>query len=84
MTPGMPRLVSFCVELRNDFGEVAQDPLVAAVAQMGRHEVLQLVFVDVRAAAELRVVIILDVHPADAGLHRQVLLESFFRRCSPG
>ena len=38
-------------ELRDDFGEVAEDALVAAVAQVGRHEVLELVFVDVLRAA---------------------------------
>ena len=49
ITPGMPRFVSFSFELRNHFGEVAQDAFVAAVAQVGGHEVLELVFVDVLA-----------------------------------
>ena len=50
-TPGMPRLVSFCSSCGIDLGEVAQDPLVAAVAEVGRHEVLERLFVDVRRAA---------------------------------
>ena len=34
-------------ELRNQVGEIAEDALVAAVAEMGGHEVLEHFFVDV-------------------------------------
>ena len=57
-------------QLGQHLSEVAEDAFVPAVAEMGGDEVLQHIFVDVlRAALELRVVIVLDVHPADAGLH---------------
>ena len=38
-------------ELRDHFGEVAEDAFVAAVAEVGRHEVLERVFVDVAFAS---------------------------------
>src|SRR5262245_32583699 len=64
-------------QLRDHFGEVAQNSLVTAVAQICGHEAFQLVLIDVaHVAAEMRVVVILDVYPADAGLHGQVLLEA--------
>ena len=54
---------------------------MAAVAQVGRDEVLEGLFIDVPLPLDrLRVVIVFDVYPADARLHRQVLLEHFGRR----
>ena len=44
---GNAALGQLLLQLRDQLGEVAQDPLVAAVAQVGRHEVLEHVFVDV-------------------------------------
>ena len=77
-TPGMPRFVSFCSSVGMSSREVAEDQLVAAVAEVGGHEVLERVFVDVRRPLQpLRMAIVLDVHPAEARLHRQVLLEDF-------
>ena len=65
-------------ELRNHFGEVAKDALVAAVAEMGGDEVLEHFFVDVGDSADgFWVSVVFDVHPADAGFHREVLREDF-------
>ena len=59
---------------------------MAAVAEIGRDEMLERLFIDVRPCRfdRLRVAIVFDVHPADARLHRQVLLEHLGRPCSPG
>ncbi len=67
------------LKLRNRFGEIAKDPFVAAVAQIGGHEVSERLFVDVlNAATRRRVAIVFHVQPAEAGFHRQVMIIRFF------
>ena len=41
-------------ELRDEFGEVAEDEFVAAVAEVGGHEVLEHFFIDVAAFCRCR------------------------------
>ena len=77
----MPRFFKLPFQRRDRLAEVAQDRLVAAVAHVGRHEVLQRLFVDVADLLDRTgVLVVLDVHPADAAFHRRVLLEHFVRR----
>ena len=62
----------------NGRGEVAQNRPRGRVAEVGRHEVLAArLRRRGRALGRLRMAIVLDVHPAQARLHRQVLLEDF-------
>ena len=65
----------------NRRGKVAQNDFVAAVTQIGRNKVPQRIFIDMPdALGRLRMAVIFDVHPTQAGLHRQVLLEDLIRR----
>src|SRR4051812_8846299 len=77
------------LERRDHFGEVAKDLFVAAVAEMRRGEGLEHLFVYVASfsaglgAGSNRcrwITVVFDVHPADAGFHRDVLGKDFIGR----
>gem|GEM_PF-4938052 len=68
-------------QLGNRGAEVAEDRFIAAMAGAGRHEVFERLLIDLRLPlAGLWVAIVLDVHPAQSGLHRDVLFENFAQR----
>ena len=84
-TPGMPRRWSFCSKAGRMPREIAEDGLVAAVAHVGRHEILHRVLSDVAGlVGGARMAVVLDVHPAQSGLHRLILLEQLGRRKALG
>lgn len=75
---GDPAAFELLLQLGDEFAEVDEDPFVAAVALVGRDEVLERFFVDVgRATDRLGVAVILDVHPAQARSHGEILLVNF-------
>ena len=62
--------------------EIAEQNLVGAIADVGRHEIPQRALVHRPPLLDRsgRAAVVLDVHPAQPGLHRQVLLEQLGRR----
>ena len=66
---------------RDRLAEVAEDCVVGAFANVGRHEILERRLVEMLGALPLAgMAVVFDVNPADAWLHRLIMLEHLARR----